>query len=498
MEREALLSLQNGSDVRGVALEVPGGKPVNLTERETAAIAAAFVRWLAQRLGREENALWVGVGHDSRLTAPVLKGAALRGIQWAGGTPLDCGLASTPAMFMGTVFEETGFDGAIMLTASHLPKERNGMKFFTRTGGLDKGDITALLTLACGCDGAETGTEGAASIPLMDRYAAFLRQKITEGCALGDKPLDGLHLVVDAGNGAGGFFVRDVLEPLGADCTGSQFLDPDGSFPNHAPNPENPAAMDAVCGAVLAHHAHLGLIFDTDVDRMSAVLSDGREVNRDSIIAMAAAILAPQYPGATIVTDSVTSDRLTAFLEGLGLRHCRFRRGYRNVINKAVALNEAGIETPLAMETSGHGALKENYFLDDGAYLAVKLVIAAARAHQAGGSLGTLIADLPPAGEACERRIPISDGDPQGYGQRVLKDFEERARAQGLHVAESYEGVRLSFPGEGWLLLRLSLHDPLLPLNVESLRPNGCAPLLAQAKALLAGFDKLDLSALDQ
>ncbi|MCI8476821.1 MAG: phosphomannomutase/phosphoglucomutase, partial [Oscillospiraceae bacterium] len=204
MEREALLSLQNGSDVRGVALEVPGGKPVNLTERETAAIAAAFVRWLAQRLGREENALWVGVGHDSRLTAPVLKGAALRGIQWAGGTPLDCGLASTPAMFMGTVFEETGFDGAIMLTASHLPKERNGMKFFTRTGGLDKGDITALLTLACGCDGAETGTEGAASIPLMDRYAAFLRQKITEGCALGDKPLDGLHLVVDAGNGAGG------------------------------------------------------------------------------------------------------------------------------------------------------------------------------------------------------------------------------------------------------------------------------------------------------
>ena len=497
MKKEALLSLQNGSDVRGVALAVPGGKAVNLTGRETAAIAAAFVRWLAQRTGREVTALRVGVGHDSRLTAQDLKGAALRGIAWSGAAPMDCGLASTPAMFMGTVFEETCFDGAIMLTASHLPKERNGMKFFTRAGGLDKGDITALLTMACDCDRADTGAERAKPVPLMDHYAAFLRQKIRAGCDLGDKPLDGLHLVVDAGNGAGGFFVQDVLEPLGADCTGSQFLEPDGTFPNHAPNPEDPAAMDAVCSAVLAHQANLGLIFDTDVDRMSAVLSDGREVNRDAIIAMAAAILAPQYPGATIVTDSVTSDRLTAFLEGLGLRHCRFQRGYRNVINKAVALNEAGIETPLAMETSGHGALKENYFLDDGAYLAVKLVIAAARAQREGGSLGSLIAALPPAGEAVERRIPISGQDPQRYGQTVLTEFEARARAKNLARAESYEGVRLSFPGEGWLLLRLSLHDPLLPLNVESLRPGGCAPLMAQARDLLTGFDRLDLSVLN-
>ena len=168
--------------------------------------------------------------------------------------------------------------------------------------------------------------------------------------------------MVDAGNGAGGFFADKILEPLGADITGSLFLEPDGMFPNHEPNPENKAAMQAIVEAVQKNHADLGLIFDTDVDRMSAVLSDGTPLNRDAIIAMMAAILAPDNPGSTIITDSVTSDRLTDFLEGsLGLTHLPFKRGYKNVIDKCRELNAAGTNSPLAMETSGHGCLKENY-----------------------------------------------------------------------------------------------------------------------------------------
>ena len=97
--------------------------------------------------------------------------------------------------------------------------------------------------------------------------------------------------------------------------------------------------MDAIRGAVLNNKADLGLIFDTDVDRMSAVFSDGQEVNRDALIAMMAAILVKDYPNSTIVTDSVTSDKLTAFLEGeLHLKHHRFQRGYKNVINECKTL----------------------------------------------------------------------------------------------------------------------------------------------------------------
>lgn len=488
----ALASLQNGSDVRGVALALPGGKPVDLTEAACGRIAATFVRWLAQRMGKAPAALRIGVGHDSRLTAESLEKAALGGIAAAGAVGLDCGLASTPAMFMGTVFEETGFDGSIMLTASHLPKERNGMKFFTPDGGLDKGDITALLTLA-----EEEGEPAplaapTGKAPLMDRYAAHLREKIIAGVGKGDKPLAGLHIVVDAGNGAGGFFAREVLEPLGCDCSGSQFLEPDGNFPNHAPNPEDKTAMAAIRAAVLAHKAHLGLIFDTDVDRMSAVLPDGTEVNRDAIIALAAAILAPDHPGGIIVTDSVTSDRLTAFLEGeLGLVHRRFKRGYKNVINEMIRLNGEGKDCPMAMETSGHGALKENYNLDDGAYLAVKLVVALAR-H---GELGSLIAGLPPAVEEVERRIPLSGADFKEKGAAALAAFQGRAEERGLTLAPTCEGIRLTTP-MGWMLLRQSLHDPLLPLNAEGNAPGDCQRLLALAGELLEGLPGLDLSVL--
>ena len=98
--------------------------------------------------------------------------------------------------------------------------------------------------------------------------------------------------------------------------------------------------------------------------------------------------------------------------------------------------------------------------------------------------------------EAMERRIPISGTDTAAYGAQVLETFRIRAAQAGYILAETCEGVRLTFPGEGWLLLRMSLHDPLLPLNVESMAPGGCGKFLAAAEELLAGFDRLDLSVL--
>ena len=475
---DTLHDLQNGSDIRGVALALPGGKPINLTEQAVERIATAFVRWLAEQKGSKAP-LRIGVGHDSRLTADVLTRAALRGLTGQGAVAVDCGLASTPAMYMGTVFPETGFDGAIMLTASHLPKERNGMKFFLPAGGLEKEQITALLDLAEAPAPDAPAPGKVEQADLMGLYSTHLRRAIVQGAGRGERPLKGLHIVVDAGNGAGGFFVKEVLEPLGCDCT------------NHIPNPEDRTAMAAIREAVVAHKAHLGLIFDTDVDRMSAVLPGGVEVNRDAIIALTAAILAPDHPGATIVTDSVTSDRLTAFLEGLGLVHRRFKRGYKNVINEMIRLNGEGVDCPMAMETSGHGALRENYDLDDGAYLAVKLVTELAR----GGELAQRISALSPAVEETERRIPVSGEDFREKGAQALETFRARAEAQGISLAPTCEGVRLSLP-QGWMLLRQSLHDPILPLNAEGNAPGDCRKLLDLAAELLVGCPGLDLTVL--
>lgn len=496
-----LLKLQNGSDVRGIALEGVADEHVNLTPDIAKQIGCAFVSWLEKKTGVNANALKIGVGRDSRVSGPDLAMGLIQGIVSAGATVIDCGMATTPAMFMAIVFPATEFHGSAMITASHLPFNRNGIKFFDADGGLEHDDITEILTLA-GWLNPQHVNYYPQPVDLIELYAEHLREAIVRGVASdSDKPLEGLKIVVDSGNGASGFFVDKILKPLGADTTGSQFLEPDGMFPNHIPNPENKQAMEAIRNAVLNNKADLGLIFDTDVDRMSAVLSDGTEVNRDAIIAMAAAILAPTNPGSTIITDSVTSDRLTYFLEDvLGLKHLCYMRGYKNVINKQKELNAAGTNAPLAMETSGHGALKENYYLDDGAYLAVKLVIALAKARAEGKTLDSLIEKLPPLVEEGEYRFKIKDENFKDYGKSVLAEFKSRAEKAGYKMPESYEGVRISFKegdAQGWMLLRLSLHDPVMPLNIEGARKGDVTKIKAIAKELLAGFDKLDMSCLD-
>ena len=500
LEEKDLLKLQNGSDIRGVAMETEGGPPVTLPPAAVQRITAAFVRFLAVRTEKPIRELTVAVGTDSRLTAQPLREEALSAILALGAKALDCGMASTPAMFMALQFDETKADGSIMLTASHLPSDRNGMKFFTQKGGLEKADITELLKAAA-VETPEYKEIKATARPcaLITRYTRFLRDRIKSALPeLGERPLDGMRILVDAGNGAGGFFASEVLKPLGADVTGSLYLEPDGHFPNHVPNPENAEAMKTIQQAVTENHADLGLIFDTDVDRMGAVLPDGATVSRNELIAMIAAILAPEHPGGVIVTDSVTSDELTEFLEKeLHLKHHRFKRGYKNVINESIRLRMEGIDSPLAIETSGHGAMAENYFLDDGAYLAVKLLIAAAKLRQQGKPLSSLIEKLGRPAESREYRLHIEGAeDAQAVGAEALKRFEEKARAEGVSVAEpSYEGVRLIFP-EGWALLRMSLHDPEMPLNVEGKQPGSVARIAEQTATFLQDVQGLDLSPL--
>ncbi len=499
------LKLQNGSDVRGVALEGVEGEAVNLTPEIIRPIGTAFAQWLSVKKGKPASELRVAVGHDSRLSSKMVKTAVFQGLEKAGCAEIaDSGLSSTPAMFMATVFENHAYDGSIMLTASHLPFNRNGLKFFTRDGGLEKADIKAILTAA-----TETGTfdevelSRVRKIDLMDDYAASLVSTIRKGAGQGDTPLSGLRIVVDAGNGAGGYFVDKVLAPLGADTAGSQFLDPDGSFPNHIPNPEEPEAMDAIISAVKENGADLGVIFDTDVDRAGAVDQNGAPINRNRFIALMASIVLEEHPGSVIVTDSVTSTGLKYWIEEkLGGVHHRFQRGYKNVINESIRLNGEGRESWLAMETSGHGALKENYFLDDGAYQIAKILIKAAQLHADGqGGVDTLVDGLPEPAEAKEFRVKITTNEFGPCGDDVLKTFAQFVEDEPGWSAtpNNFEGVHVTVDasaGNGWALLRKSLHDPVLPLNIESEEAGGVAKIAARMQEFLAQFDSLNVPAM--
>jgi len=300
-------------------------------------------------------------------------------------------------------------------------------------------------------------------------------KKIREGVNGVEKPLSGLKIIVDAGNGGAGFFTDKVLKPLGADTAGSQFLDPDGTFPNHPPNPEDKSAEEAAIKAVKNSKADLGIIFDTDVDRSGLVDQSGQAVTRNRLIALLSTIVSREFPGSTIVTDSVTSDGLREFIENRGLKHLRFRRGYKNVINKGVELNDEGVDCQLMIETSGHGAMKENFFLDDGAYLAAKALIEVGRMNQEGkgDNVGDLLKDLKEPESATEIRLKLVKGGVEA-GKAILEKFE-KALKEGREFPEwelekvNYEGVRANIvrPTKGWILVRSSLHDPLLVMNAE-------------------------------
>ena len=140
--------LQNGSDIRGVALEGVEGQPVNLTETAVERLAKGFVYWLSNAADKKAADLVISVGRDPRLSGEAIAATFINAVSALGCQVLDAGLASTPAMFMSTVFEEYNCDGAVMITASHLPWNRNGLKFFSKDGGLEKGDITDIITFA--------------------------------------------------------------------------------------------------------------------------------------------------------------------------------------------------------------------------------------------------------------------------------------------------------------------------------------------------------------
>ena len=489
--------LKSGSDVRGTAL----GENAVLTEHVAQCLGMAFARYVAQKESKPVTQITIALGRDSRITGPALLKATAEGISRAGAAVLDFGMCTTPAMYMSILTPGFQPDGAIMITASHHPYDKNGLKFFLRDGGLEGAEVAQLLQDASTLTPENMPFAGSITAKaFLPTYMEQLKDRIRKGLETDlAKPLLGLHVVVDAGNGAGGFYA-ELLESLGAWIEGSQFLEPDGAFPHHAPNPESPEAMRALSEAVVKNEAALGVLFDADCDRAAIVLSDGRFVNKNRLIALTAAMLLSKQPGLTIVTDSVTSTGLARFISEWGGTHYRFKRGYRNVINEAMRLNREGTDCQLAMETSGHGALKENYFMDDGAYLMVKLLIELGRGHR----LEELIAGLREPAESKEVRLPLSGADFKADGAAVLQRVAQKVQAlPGASTApDNREGIRVNFDaqhGDGWFLLRLSLHDPLMPLNFESDSPGGVKVIAKTVYSLLqeeAGV--LDLSPLAQ
>ncbi len=500
----SLKGFKSGTDIRGYGAVEYSKEKLFLSDAVVSKITVAFAEWISQRNGKEISSLKVSVGRDSRVSGPRIIKAVADTLSSLGVSVKNCGLASTPAMFMSTLDLEC--DGAVQITASHHPWERNGLKFFTPDGGLEGSDIATLLEKAenINIDGIVADGTKITDVDYMSDYAAHLRDMIKKGVNAEnyEKPLEGFKIIVDAGNGVGGFYAENVLRPLGADTDGSQFLEPDGMFPNHIPNPENADAMKSICSAVIASKADFGIIFDTDVDRAGCVDRDGEEINRNRLVALASYIALEGHDSGVIVTDSVTSDGLKTYIESIGGEHYRFKRGYKNVINKQIELNNNGTFCPLAIETSGHAAFKENYYLDDGAYLMTKIVILIAR-DKTGNALQDILAPLQQPAEEKELRFAINCEDFKAYGENVIAELEKYYDGRnGWKIADdNREGMRISADrenGDGWFLLRLSVHDPIMPLNIESNEEGGVMKIAKDFYEFIKKFELLDISPIEK
>ena len=472
--------LQLSSDIRGIAIATEEFD-ATLTVEESRLIASAFVKWLQKRYpSKTVTELVVGIGRDSRISGPDLTREFIQVLSAFGVRVIDFEMATTPSMFMATQFEEFNCDATVMFTASHLPFYYNGLKFFTREGGLESSDIRDIIALVDEIE--ELPQEPVSTIEvksIFERYSHHLVDLIRKGSGSEkEKPLEGLHIIVDAGNGAGGFYAEKVLEVLGANTQGSQFLDPDGTFPNHIPNPDNKEAMESIKNQVLAVGANYGVIFDTDVDRAAVVTGDGELLNRNNLIAVLSVIAISEHPGTTIVTNSPTTEHL----------------------KKAIELNENGTDCQLAIETSGHAAFKENYFLDDGAYVVAKILMLLPRLIERGEILDHLIQKLVQPKEVVEVRFKIETEDFKTYGNEVIKEFPQWIPKDWVVNPENEEGVRINFKGEygdGWLLLRMSLHEPLLVLQIENDLVGYQSKILETIQQIMNRYPKINQNKLE-
>jgi phosphomannomutase len=424
------------------AYDIRGRYPDALNEDVARKIGRAYVSFLGLSGSR------VVVGRDMRLSGEPLEDAFVRGVTEAGADVLNIGLVSTDALYFAVGYLEE--PGGAMITASHNPKDYNGLKLCREDAIALSGDegISQIRDLITSDKLPESG-EHAGSVEegdITEDYAEHCLNFIdTEG-------LRPLKIVVDAGNGMAGKMLPPIFEKLPFEYV-PMYFELDGSFPNHPPNPIEPQNMEDLQERVVAEGADFGVAFDGDADRCFVVTEKGETIAGDILATLVAKNVLEKEPGAAIVYSAVCSKALPELVRREGGRPIRTKAGH-SIIKPQMRKHDAAF----GGEHSGHFYFRDNYFADSG--IIAMLTVAELVGRQE-DPLSELLAPIDPYLRSGEINSEVEDQD------EVLKRVEEHYAERDDPEIDHLDGLTVDY-GDWWFNLRPSNTEPLLRLNVEA------------------------------
>jgi phosphomannomutase/phosphoglucomutase len=409
-------------------------------------LTPAVVRLIGRAIGSEaydRGQQAVMVARDCRPSGQDLADALIAGLRQSGRDVVDLGMVPTPLLNFATHF--LGSDCGVMITGSHNPPEYNGLKVVLGGEALSGQQLLALA------DRAERGDllEGEGELRSQNLLPDYV-DRIASDVRIA-RPLS---VVVDCGNGVAGVAAPILLRTLGCEVT-ELYCEPDGSFPNHHPDPSRPENLDDLIQAVQREGADLGIAYDGDGDRLGVVDNLGKIIWPDRLLMLFAQDVLSRQPGADILYDVKSSRHLASHILLHGGRPLMWKSGHSLMRAK---LKETG--ALLAGELSGHVFFEERWYgFDDALYASARLLEILAEDRR---SPGEVFAELPDSLSTPELQAPVEEGAQEDLVRRII----ERADFEGATLT-TIDGLRAEF-GNGWGLVRASNTTPSLVFRFEA------------------------------
>ena len=394
---------------------------------------------------KDRGQLGIAVGHDGRESSPELSNAFISGLRSSGIDVIDIGLVPTPVLYFATYHLET--NSGVMITGSHNAPEYNGLKIVLGGETLSGEAIQSIRQRI------EAGkfASGQGSLQSADIVADYIRRATEDiPVALGGA----FKIVIDCGNGVAGGIAPQLFRALGHDVI-ELFCDVDGKFPNHQPDPSQPANLQALIEKVKETQADIGMAFDGDGDRLGVVDSNGNIIWPDRQMMLFARDVLSRNQGAKIIYDVKCSNHLRTVIESAGGEPVMWKTGHSLIKNKMKEM-----DAPLAGEMSGHIFFKERWYgFDDAMYAGARMleILTQSKTRPA-----EIFDELPGGVATPELRISLPEKLHAKFMQALLKkaSFPDA-------VVTDIDGLRVDF-SEGWGLIRPSNTSPCLVARFEA------------------------------